>query len=189
MRSGVGFSRGSFRGSRGPYLHNRTHFRIRSYGFRNNCYGYGCRGYGYPWWYGGYYDPWWWNDNSSYDQDYYSNLAAANEMNQESLEEQRMRRQEKADGDQDAYMPRGSNGTAAANANTPDPIIPPTVLVFRDGHKQEIQNYAIVGQTLWDFAPQHTGKIPLTALDLVATAKANDDRGVTFRLPASGEAQ
>src|SRR6266566_4718002 len=25
----------------------------------------------------------------------------------------------------------------------------PTVLVFRDGHRIEIQNYAIVGQTLW----------------------------------------
>ncbi len=29
---------------------------------------------------------------------------------------------------------------------------PATVLVFRDEHKQEIHNYAIVGETLWNFS-------------------------------------
>ena len=63
------------------------------------------------------------------------------------------------------------------------------MLVFRDQHREEIQNYAIVGQTLWNFAPKHTEKIPLSDLDLPATAKANEDRGVTFRVPESSEAQ
>ena len=63
--------------------------------------------------------------------------------------------------------------------------MPPTVLVFRDQHKQEIRNYAIVGQTLWSFGSPRTEKIPLTDLDLAATTKANDDRGLTFRLPAA----
>jgi hypothetical protein len=67
--------------------------------------------------------------------------------------------------------------------------MPATVLVFRDQHQKEIQNYAIVGQTLWNFAPGHTEKIPLSDLDLAATTKANDDRGVTFRVPTSNEAQ
>jgi ribosomal 50S subunit-associated protein YjgA (DUF615 family) len=67
--------------------------------------------------------------------------------------------------------------------------MPATVLVFRDQHKKEIQNYAIVGQTLWNFSSQHTEKIPLADLDLQATTKANEDQGVTFRVPASGEAQ
>jgi hypothetical protein len=67
--------------------------------------------------------------------------------------------------------------------------VPPTVLVFRDQHQQEVRNYAIVGQTLWNFASQRTQKIPLSDLDLVATTKANDERGLTFRVPASGEAQ
>ena len=70
----------------------------------------------------------------------------------------------------------------AARSREP-PIMPATVLVFRDQHQKEIQNYAIVGQTLWNFAPQHTEKIPLSELDLAATTKANDDRGVTFRVP------
>jgi hypothetical protein len=68
-------------------------------------------------------------------------------------------------------------------------ILPATVLVFRDQHKLEVQNYAIVGQTLWNFAPDHTQKIPLSDIDLPATTKVNDERGVDFRLPRAGEGQ
>ncbi len=58
-----------------------------------------------------------------------------------------------------------------------------TVLVFRDQHTQDVQNYAIVGDTLWVFDPQKASKIPVDDLDVPATTKANDDRGVDFRLP------
>lgn len=203
--AGRGFSRGGMytqRGfSRGPYLHNAFHGRngshttfrtFRTYGFRNNCYGYPCR---YGWGYGSYYDPWlwnWWWDSGSQDDDYNNNLAIANQMNQQSLEEQRMWRQEEADSDQDAYDPRASsprNEPDSPAVQKGESFLPATVLVFRDRHKLEIRNYAIVGQTLWNFAPQHTEKIPLSDLDLPATAKANDERGVTFRVPVSGEAQ
>lgn len=209
-RSTPGFSRNfspSARAgfSRGPFLHNgfrgRNSFGHRGrpgWGFRNNCRGYGCwGGYGYPWYGVGYYDPWlwdWWNSDSSYDQDYNNNLALANEMNQQSLEQQQMWRQEQADGDQDNYAPRPYASQPAPSAqrpaaDPPSPMIPPTILVFRDQHQQEIQNYAIVGQTLWNFTSQRTRKIPLADLDLAATQKANDDRGVTFRLPLDSEAQ
>jgi len=67
--------------------------------------------------------------------------------------------------------------------------MPATVLVFRDQHRREINNYAIVGQTLWNFNSGRTEKIALADLDLPSTEKANDDRGVTFRVPATGEAQ
>jgi hypothetical protein len=158
--------------------------RLRTYGSRNNRYGYG--GYGYPWWYGGIFDPyWWWDSGDSgstvdYDQQYETGLA--NEMNEQSLEEQRLREQ----GDQDVYArlapppPREKARTEA---------VPATVLVFRDQHKQEVQNYAIVGPTLWNFAPEHTEKIPLSDLDLPATTKANDEHGVDFRLPGAPEGQ
>lgn len=66
---------------------------------------------------------------------------------------------------------------------------PATVLVFRDQHQEEVQNYAIVSRTLWNFTPQRTQKIPLSDLDLPATQKANDDRGVDFRLPGGAEGQ
>jgi hypothetical protein len=59
----------------------------------------------------------------------------------------------------------------------------PTELVFRDKHTEEVQNYAIVGQTLWVLSVQRARKIPLAELDIPATKKANDDRGVEFQLP------
>lgn len=61
----------------------------------------------------------------------------------------------------------------------------PSVLVFRDGHRLEIENYAIVGDALYDLTPGHVRRIALSQLDLAATVKANDDRGVDFTLPAS----
>jgi hypothetical protein len=108
-------------------------------------------------------------------------------MNAQSLDEQRMRRQE----DQDVYA---SSAPPAPHQPSPHQeertqATPATVLVFRDQHQQEVQNYAIVGQTLWNFAPQHTQRIPLSDLDLVATAKANDERGVDFRVPGTHEGQ
>ena len=102
-------------------------------------------------------------------------------MNQQSLDQQRMREQ----GDQDVYAqlapapPRERSEHSELNE-----AAPATVLVFRDEHKQQIQNYAIIGQTLWSFNPQHTQKIPLSDLDIPATTKANDARGVDFHVPA-----
>ena len=57
------------------------------------------------------------------------------------------------------------------------------MLVFRDKHTQEVQNYAIVGGTLWIFSEQRATKLPLSWLDIEATTKANEDRGVDFQLP------
>jgi hypothetical protein len=58
-----------------------------------------------------------------------------------------------------------------------------TVLVFRDKHTEEIQNYAIVGNTLWIFTELRARKVSIASLDVPATTKANDDRGVDFQLP------
>ena len=67
-----------------------------------------------------------------------------------------------------------------------EPVVtqPATTLVYRDGHRAEVVNYAIVGDALFDFDDdERTHKIPLADLDLTATAKANDLRGVDFKLP------
>jgi hypothetical protein len=163
------------------FNHSGLGVRIRSYGYGSRCNGYGCGvGYGYPY-LGGGVDPYWWWNSGSYDQDQQDQTGLANEMNQQSLDEQRMREQ----GDQDAYArsvpppPHQAERTEAS---------PATVLVFRDQHKQEVQNYAIVGQTLWTFGAR-TAKIPLSDLDLPATTKANDERGVDFRVPGGNEGQ
>jgi hypothetical protein len=69
----------------------------------------------------------------------------------------------------------------------PEPSTP-TVLIFRDGHQLDVENYAIVGTTLYDLTEGHRRKVALSDLDLTATLKQNDDRGIDFRLPAGTEA-
>ncbi len=72
----------------------------------------------------------------------------------------------------------------AAATNTNNEVKPgePTVLVFRNGKQQEVTNYAIMGDTLYVFDGGKK-KIALADLDLPATVKANDDRGMEFKMP------
>lgn len=203
-----GFSRGF---SRGPFLHDGIGVTIRTRGFNNgfnnqfnrfnrfnNCWGVPCRNWGWGWGWGSPWAwgwPWWGDDNSSsYEDDYNQNLAIAAEMNRQNLQEQQMLRQEQADGDQDAYTnrydgPRRSYQAEGNAQQAPEkkgsPMFSDTVLVFRDKHQEEVENYAIVGDVLWSFTPGRTQKISLDDLDLAATEKANQDRGTTFRLPSS----
>jgi len=58
-----------------------------------------------------------------------------------------------------------------------------TILVFRDGRRSEVQNFAIVDQTIWVFPAQRARKVPVSDLDVEATRKANADRSVEFRFP------
>jgi hypothetical protein len=103
---------------------------------------------------------------------------------------------DRSPGYRDAAAPRKARQTppdpapnAAAPpvpADPPEPVAaqPATVLIFKDGHQSEVQNYAIVGETLFDFTDGRSHKIRLDDLDLPATRKANDDRGVDFQVPA-----
>lgn len=197
MRPSNGFSQGFNHSSNRTFaqgtfhnFHGHPNHDFR-FGFRNNCFG--CWGWGswYPWW-GGYYDTWstWDDEDRRFNEDYYRQYEIANQWNQQNLEQQRMIREEEADGDQDAYAPRSSERRPAyESASLPQEPVPATVLVFRDQHREEISNYAIVGQTLWSFSGQRTKKIPLAGLDIAATEKANDDRGVTFRAPEATAGQ
>jgi hypothetical protein len=194
MHSGAGFTsrsfgRGSFNrplSSRG-FNHSGVGLRIRTRGFRNNCFGYACGwGYGYPW-YGGIDPYWWWDSDSSSDpgQDpspqYYDD-GLANQMNEQGLYPRRMPDRS----DQDAYARSAPPPPRQEASST---AVPATVLVFRDQRKQEVQNYAIVGQTLWIFSPERTQKIPLADVDIDATQKANDARGIDFRVPSAETGQ
>lgn len=216
-----GFNNNGFRNGFHNRFGGRGRFHDRDWAFRNGCWGGNCWGYGgwgYPWW-GWGYDPWLWGDwdseDTAFDNAYQQDIANANQMNEQSLEEQRMRRQEEVDGDQDLYADQGaypdqgaygdqgyvrppyrpsyqppqSQSSAPRNDPAATAIIPATVLVFRDQKTEEVKNYAIVGQTLWNFGPHRTEKVPLSELDLAATTKANDDRGVTFTVPNDGEGQ
>jgi len=46
-----------------------------------------------------------------------------------------------------------------------------------------VQNYAIVGKTLWVFDERRTRKILLSELDVPATQKVNEERGGDFSVP------
>ena len=68
--------------------------------------------------------------------------------------------------------------------NQPKPAQEPeTALVFRDQHVEQVRNYAISGGMLWVLNQQTAKKIPLAQLDIAATVKMNDDRGVDFQVP------
>jgi hypothetical protein len=66
----------------------------------------------------------------------------------------------------------------------------PTMLIFRDGHREQVPDYVIVGRVLYahsDFEsePGYTLKnIQLSELDIPATIEVNRDNGVSFALPS-----
>ncbi len=90
--------------------------------------------------------------------------------------------------------PEPANSSAAGDRRTeapsPEPASdqPQTVLIFKDGHQLDVENYAIVGNSLFDLTEGHRHKIALADLDLAATSKQNEDRGIDFRLPSGAEA-
>jgi hypothetical protein len=73
----------------------------------------------------------------------------------------------------------------AQQIQPPQPATPsiPKVVIFQDGHRLEIRNYAIVGQILWVLDGQGCPKFSLSDLNLGATQKENRDRGVSLSLP------
>jgi hypothetical protein len=67
-----------------------------------------------------------------------------------------------------------------AHRQPPPENQPTRILAFRDGHRSEIKNYALVGKTLWILTEQRAQKIPVSDLDMEATKRLNNDRGLTF---------
>ena len=85
-------------------------------------------------------------------------------------------------------MPPAGSGTkkAAAPSNLPAP----TVLVYRDGHREEIRDYTIADGIIYARGDYWTDgywnkKIQLGTLNLPATMKASQEHGVKFVLPGS----
>jgi hypothetical protein len=72
------------------------------------------------------------------------------------------------------------------NRRASDELAEPTVLVFRDGHRQEVANYAIMGPTLFVLSGPRS-RIPVAELDIPATERENQSRGLDFHVP--GKAQ
>jgi hypothetical protein len=67
--------------------------------------------------------------------------------------------------------------------------LPPAVLVFRDGHREEIRKYIIEGATIYISTNSWsngswTRKIQVVELDVPATLELNQERGAKFSLPS-----
>jgi hypothetical protein len=153
-----------------PYGINRPIYNYgRRYGRRN--YGYGTT-YAVP-----YYVPAY-DASAGYDAGPYLYSGPPAEQTLHIVVDTPPARQDIADDIQDSLPPETTKPKREHDAGPIDP----TVLVFRDGHKQEVNNYAIMGQTVYVFDTR-TQKIALGDLDVPATIKANDDRGVEFQLP------
>ena len=155
---------------------------VSSRHFRRVFFGY----YGYPAYYGGdfYSTADYYPSYDYYGSSYYSaqNDVAQQQQDIDRLEDEVARLREQ----------RESQQPETRAAPTPQPesrsaVSTPTLLVFRDKHTQEVQNYAIVGGTLWIFSEQRATKLPLSWLDIEATTKANEDRGVDFQLAQIAE--
>jgi hypothetical protein len=89
--------------------------------------------------------------------------------------------------------PGYAEAQAPSNPQVPQPRARPelpTVLIFRDGHREQVSEYAIIGSTLyangdyWD-SGYWTKSVQLSALNIPATMKANHDNGVKFTLPSA----
>ena len=82
----------------------------------------------------------------------------------------------------------GPQPGAAQGAQAPREL-PSAVLVFRDGHQEEVAKYTIVGTTItikadyWS-SGSWTRKILIADLNLAATMQANQERGAKFSLPS-----
>lgn len=79
-----------------------------------------------------------------------------------------------------------ANSMAAPRAND----MPSAVLVFRDGHREDVRDYTIADGTLYARGDLYTDgywnkKIDLATLNIPETLQANETRNVNFVLPSS----
>jgi hypothetical protein len=82
----------------------------------------------------------------------------------------------------------GAPGGPGAQAARAKPL-PPAILVFRDGHTEELSSYSIIGQKIYTKAADWTTgawtrSIQIADLNIPATLKENEERGVNFELPS-----
>jgi hypothetical protein len=86
--------------------------------------------------------------------------------------------------------PAGATATTEPGVVQANDQLPSAVLVFRDGRRQEVSSYSIIGPVLYASGSHWmngywTQKILLADLNLPATLEANQERGVNFVLPSA----
>jgi hypothetical protein len=171
----------------GVFVGNGFHHR----GFHNRfAFGFfGAPFYGYPYYYPYYppysyygYDPYYGYQQPAYPIAYQS--APAYDRGDDSLAREVDRLRDEVDRLRDERSDRYERQSAPQppprSEAKPLAAQPATILVFRNGKREETPNYAIAGQTLWIFSEQRARKVPLSELDVDATRTVNEERGVEF---------
>jgi hypothetical protein len=135
----------------------------------------------------GYYSPFAWDwYNSSYDRSNDDNYVMQRQTQQQfdqlyqQIQDLRDERDERQYSQAAAPQPVPAPSVRAEAKNDPSMSV---VLVFLDRHIQEVKNYAIANEKVVVFDDHHIKKIPLADIDLAATQKLNDERGVDFQVP------
>src|SRR5580704_10010822 len=174
QRGGVNFVMGGFgHPGHSPYFFHHHPYYYRSWPYAGY---YGYAGYGYPWSYGDKsFSAYSYQSYPAYDNSsaYAENGRLQAQIDRLENEVDRLREEREA---REAQRSNGSQARSKAE-------VQPTELVFRDKHTEEVQNYAIVGQTFWILNNEKARKIPIAQLDIPATRKVNEDRGVDLQLP------
>ena len=140
---------------------------------------------GYPYYYGWYGSPFWWDwANSSYDSqndNSYAQYQANAEISRLSDEVQDLREEQQARQYQPAPPTPPPASQTKSEAKQSEDL--PVVLVFLDKRIQEVKNYAVANEMLVVLEGNRRKKYPLADIDLAATMKLNDERGVDFQVP------
>jgi hypothetical protein len=85
---------------------------------------------------------------------------------------------------------RSSSIPSTITASAPSQTLPPAVLIFHDGHSEEVRDYTIADGMLYARGDYYTDgywnkKIDLATLNVAETMQANASRSVKFTLPSS----
>jgi len=62
----------------------------------------------------------------------------------------------------------------------PAPPQPPITVVLKNGNRMQVQNYAVMGQTFWDFTTQPARKIPVSNINVAESINASNASGAEF---------
>lgn len=190
MRAGgTHFSGGGRSGFHGPgafHSHHRGPVFVPRHGFQGHRFGHRNIYPNYNWYpsYAYYGGPLWdWNDSSfdsRFNDDDYARYQTTAEINR-LADEVRQLREEREYNEAAAQPPTAPAPQPAVQATTQPDL--PVVVVFLDRHIQEVKNYAVANEMLVVLDGTRRTKYPLADIDLAATMKLNDERGVDFTIP------
>jgi hypothetical protein len=147
------------------------------------------RGY-VPFVYGAYFDPFYSSFDSAFDYGpgSYAYPPDSGEQTAEVTanllgeQMQRLSDQVQQLGSQQSNVPPpyAPGYSPAAPPSDPAPAPAPVTVVLRNGQQIQVQNYAVMGDSFWDFSRQPARRIPLTSVDIAASTKVTEANGGEF---------